>query len=42
LVLFALGDGSNARRALLDALRRGRLDRATLEAACARSVSLRS
>jgi beta-N-acetylhexosaminidase len=42
LLLFALGDGAAAHRALLKAIERGDLDRAVLEASCARVAALRA
>jgi beta-N-acetylhexosaminidase len=41
LLLFALSDGEAAASALVDALRRGELDRKRLEASCVRTVALR-
>jgi beta-N-acetylhexosaminidase len=41
LLLFALSDGSGARRALLQALRRGALDEQALLESCARVAALR-
>ncbi len=41
LLLFALSDGSQAHRALREALRSGRLEREALVASCARTTALR-